>query len=175
MDGADVSSTSRYRTRSATAKKFHDTMDKYHIGEQLTKAESKVIDKLAKMPSVLSKAQLKNLDEHKYSSGGATLLDPYFQPFWRWLVEQMPLWLAPNLITTIGLVVNVVTCSLLLVCSPNADGYVSGGTFGTHERNMQSTSAIFESPVGGGHHRDITKDINNGLPRILRSIILLDV
>ena len=129
MDGADVSSTSRYRTRSATAKKFHDTMDKYHIGEQLTKAESKVIDKLAKMPSVLSKAQLKNLDEHKYSSGGATLLDPYFQPFWRWLVEQMPLWLAPNLITTIGLVVNVVTCSLLLVCSPNADGYVSGGDF----------------------------------------------
>lgn len=71
------------------------------------------------MPPVLTLSQLKNLDDHKYSSGGSTLLDPVFQPYWRWLVEQMPLWLAPNLITTIGLIINVVSCSILYLYSPN--------------------------------------------------------
>lgn len=123
MNGANVSSNSYYRTRSATAKKFHETMDKYQINDKINKAETKVIDKLSKMPAVLSNAQLKNLDEHKYSSEGATILDPIYQPYWRWLVEQMPLWLAPNLITTIGLVINVVTCSILFLYSPNGDGY----------------------------------------------------
>lgn len=125
MNGANVSSNSYYRTRSATAKKFHETMDKYQINDKINKAETKVIDKLSKMPAVLSNAQLKNLDEHKYSSEGATILDPIYQPYWRWLVEQMPLWLAPNLITTIGLVINVVTCSILFLYSPNGDEYVS--------------------------------------------------
>lgn len=35
----------------------------------------------------------------------------------------MPLWLAPNLITIIGLIINVSTCSILYIYSPNAAGY----------------------------------------------------
>ncbi len=69
--------------------------------------------------SALSVTQLKNLAEHKYSATGTSLLEPYFQPFWCWLVEQMPLSLAPNLITIIGLVLNVLTSTIVILKSPN--------------------------------------------------------
>ena len=104
---------------------FSETIDKFQLKEKLNKTDQKIQDKLRKMPAVLNNSQLKNLDEHKYSSGGSTLLDPIFQPFWRWLVEQMPLWLAPNLITIIGLGINVLSCTILCLFSPNGDAYVS--------------------------------------------------
>jgi hypothetical protein len=88
-------------------------------------AETKIKQKLNEMQPVLSQMQLRNLDEHKYSSTGSTLLDPYFQPFWRWLVEKMPLYLAPNLITVIGLIVNVLSSTILILYSPNANEDVS--------------------------------------------------
>lgn len=102
---------------------FSETIDKFQLKEKLNKTDQKIQDKLRKMPAVLNNSQLKNLDEHKYSSGGSTLLDPIFQPFWRWLVEQMPLWLAPNLITIIGLGINVLSCTILYLFSPNGDAY----------------------------------------------------
>lgn len=128
MNGANVPSSSSTRNRSTKLTStgsaiFNETIDKFQINEKLNKTEKKLKEKLSKMPAILTNAQLKNLDEHKYSSGGSTLLDPYFQVFWRWLVEQMPLWLAPNLITTIGLIINVVTCSLLFLYSPNGVDY----------------------------------------------------
>lgn len=63
---------------------------------------------------LLSAAQLKRLGDHKYSCSSSSLLDAALQPWWSWLVLRLPLWLAPNLITTIGLAVNVFT-SLILV------------------------------------------------------------
>ncbi len=130
MNGANASSTSSRnraakQTTNTGAAIFNETMNKLQINDKINKTEKKITDKLSKMPAVLSNAQLKNLDEHKYSSGGTTLLDPIFQPFWRWLVEQMPMWLAPNLITTIGLIINVFTCSILFLYSPDASAYVS--------------------------------------------------
>lgn len=116
MNGSNVSpsSTRNRNQKSNSAAIFNETMDK---------TERKLKEKLNKMEAVLSNAQLKNLSDHKYSSGGSTLLDPVFQPYWRWLVEQMPLWLAPNLITTIGLIINISTCSILFLYSPNATDY----------------------------------------------------
>ncbi len=127
MNGANVSSRNRAVKQSTNtgAAIFNETMNKFHINEKINKTEKKIVDKLSKMPAVLSNAQLKNLDEHKYSSGGTTLLDPIFQIYWRWLVEQMPLWLAPNLITIIGLIINISTCSILFLFSPDAASYVS--------------------------------------------------
>ncbi|KAB5567051.1 hypothetical protein PHYPO_G00228380 [Pangasianodon hypophthalmus] len=61
----------------------------------------------------LSRQQLKRLEEHRYSSEGKSLLEPLMQPFWCWLVERVPLWVAPNLITTIGLVLNITTTLIL--------------------------------------------------------------
>ncbi|KAK2569327.1 Cholinephosphotransferase 1 [Acropora cervicornis] len=58
------------------------------------------------MNNVLSDRQLKRLAEHKYSAECVSILDPYFQVFWRWLVEQLPLSLAPNTITVSGLAIN---------------------------------------------------------------------
>ncbi|XP_060788652.1 choline/ethanolaminephosphotransferase 1a [Neoarius graeffei] len=68
----------------------------------------------------LSRQQLKRLEEHRYSSEGKSLLEPLLQPFWCWLVERVPLWVAPNLITSIGLALNITTTLLLAYHCPTA-------------------------------------------------------
>ncbi|KAH0558195.1 cholinephosphotransferase 1 isoform X5 [Cotesia glomerata] len=69
---------------------------------------------------ILSPGQLKRLSEHKYSCSSASLLDSYLQPWWDWLVSKVPLWLAPNLITIVGLVINIATTLILVYYSPDA-------------------------------------------------------
>ena len=73
---------------------------------------------------LLSPAQLQNLDQHKYSCQSDSILDPYMQPWWNWLVGRCPLWLAPNLITLAGLAVNIVTTLILVYYNPDAKGTV---------------------------------------------------
>lgn len=72
------------------------------------------------MAKILSDAQLKRLAGHKYSAGGVSFLEPCMQPFWRWLVEQIPLWVAPNLLTIAGLILNIATTLILVYHSPDA-------------------------------------------------------
>uniref|UniRef100_A0A1A9ZGI1 diacylglycerol cholinephosphotransferase n=1 Tax=Glossina pallidipes TaxID=7398 RepID=A0A1A9ZGI1_GLOPL len=67
---------------------------------------------------ILTTQQLKKLSEHKYQCNNASLLDPWLQPWWNCLVSKTPLWLAPNLITIVGLIVNVVTTLILVGYSP---------------------------------------------------------
>lgn len=81
------------------------------------------------MISVLNERQLKRLSEHKYSAECCTILDPYFQVYWRWLVEQLPLWLAPNTLTVSGLAVNVITSLILIGYCPQAKGEAPGWAF----------------------------------------------
>ncbi|XP_004927737.1 cholinephosphotransferase 1 isoform X1 [Bombyx mandarina] len=69
---------------------------------------------------ILNAAQLKRLSEHKYSCTSASVLDAWLQPWWCWLVSKTPLWLAPNLITILGLIVNIVTTLILVWYSPDA-------------------------------------------------------
>ncbi|XP_051168882.1 cholinephosphotransferase 1 isoform X5 [Leptopilina boulardi] len=69
---------------------------------------------------LLSSGQLKRLSEHKYSYTSASILDAFLQPWWEWLVRRVPIWLAPNLITTIGLMVNIFTTLVLVYYSPDA-------------------------------------------------------
>ncbi|XP_037391540.1 choline/ethanolaminephosphotransferase 1a isoform X1 [Pygocentrus nattereri] len=68
----------------------------------------------------LSWQQLKHLEEHRYSSSGKSVLEPLMQLFWCWLVKQLPLWMAPNLITIVGLAVNVITTLILVYHCPTA-------------------------------------------------------
>lgn len=63
---------------------------------------------------LLSEAQLKRLGEHQYSCQSNSILDKLLQPYWNWLVSKIPIWLAPNLLTICGLIINIVT-SLILV------------------------------------------------------------
>ncbi|CAG0893323.1 unnamed protein product [Darwinula stevensoni] len=68
---------------------------------------------------VLTPLQLKKLSEHKYNCDSKSLLDPFLQPYWNWLVKQVPVWMAPNFITISGLLVNVVTSLILFFYSPD--------------------------------------------------------
>ncbi|KAG5677432.1 hypothetical protein PVAND_007190 [Polypedilum vanderplanki] len=68
---------------------------------------------------ILNSSQLRKLSEHKYSVTSSSLIEPYLQPYWNWLVLKLPLWIAPNLITIIGLAVNIVTALILLYYNPD--------------------------------------------------------
>lgn len=72
------------------------------------------------MVAVLNESQLKRLAKHKYSASCTTFLDPYMQVWWRWFVERLPMWIAPNTITIIGLLINFFTTLVLVFFSPQA-------------------------------------------------------
>jgi len=69
---------------------------------------------------ILSRSQLKRLAEHKYSVTGVSLMEPYMQRFWKWIVLQIPVSWAPNAMTLAGLIINVVTTAILMFYSPDA-------------------------------------------------------
>ena len=73
-----------------------------------------------KNEKVLSLQQLKGMEQHKYASEGNTLLDPLMQKFWNFVVTLVPLWVAPNLITIFGLVLNVIGGALVFIYLPSA-------------------------------------------------------
>jgi phosphatidylglycerophosphate synthase len=77
----------------------------------------------------LTRHQLKRLAEHKYSSDGISLLDPIMQRYWRWVVELIPLWWAPNSITLVGLTINIVTALILMLYSPDGRGEPPGWSY----------------------------------------------
>lgn len=80
-----------------------------------------LLSKLIQMPSPpLSRHQLKKLEEHRYSSAGHSLLEPFMQPYWEWLVGHVPTWMAPNLITIVGLAINIFTTLILICYCPTA-------------------------------------------------------
>ncbi|XP_060577336.1 choline/ethanolaminephosphotransferase 1-like [Ruditapes philippinarum] len=69
---------------------------------------------------ILNSRQIKALKEHKYSAEGSSICEPFMQVYWRWLVEQIPKTWAPNTITLVGLIINVV--STLILIFYNYDG-----------------------------------------------------
>lgn len=52
----------------------------------------------------LTPPMLEHLARYKYVSAGYTWLDCQLTPFWNWLVELLPMWMAPNMVTFIGFV-----------------------------------------------------------------------
>jgi len=60
------------------------------------------------------------LQQHKYNSVSLSIADAKLQPWWNFVVSLMPMWLAPNLITIIGLAVNVFTSLVHLYYCPTA-------------------------------------------------------
>merc|ERR1712241_696067 len=69
---------------------------------------------------VLNRHQTQKLQQHKYNSVSLSVADAYLQPWWNFVVGLMPMGLAPNLITIIGLAVNVFTSLILLYYAPTA-------------------------------------------------------
>ena len=60
----------------------------------------------------LSDSALLNLKNYKYVSGQYSPMDYVLTPFWNKVVEYVPMWMAPNLVTLIGL--GFVISSLIL-------------------------------------------------------------
>ena len=51
---------------------------------------------------IISPKGLQNIATHTYKAGTYSILDNYLNYWWNYIVEWMPLWLAPNVITLIG-------------------------------------------------------------------------
>lgn len=86
----------------------------------MRKTRNRPMEHIDSMSPILSTMQLKNLQDHKYSSQGKSLLDPLFQKYWNWIVLKVPMNIAPNLITITGLAINIFTSILMMLYSPNA-------------------------------------------------------
>uniref|UniRef100_A0AC35U893 Choline/ethanolaminephosphotransferase 1-like n=1 Tax=Rhabditophanes sp. KR3021 TaxID=114890 RepID=A0AC35U893_9BILA len=64
----------------------------------------------------LSHSEITRLGEHKYSALDCSILDELvFKKFWTWLIEFFPMNLAPNTITLVGLIINLITVSILSI------------------------------------------------------------
>lgn len=87
---------------------------------------------------ILNERQLHRLTEHKYRSAGNTLLDPVMQKFWNWFITKIPLWMAPNLMTLVGLIVNAVTTIILVLYSPDGKQPVSMKFFSFFSASISS-------------------------------------
>jgi len=80
--------------------------------------------KMMNHAELLCKSQLKKLSEHKYSAQGSSISEFLLQPFWRYVVELMPLWLAPNAITISGLLINILTSIYVIYLCPKVVGEI---------------------------------------------------
>ncbi|VDN57115.1 unnamed protein product [Dracunculus medinensis] len=69
---------------------------------------------------LLQPDQLQRLSQHKYNSLDASWLDELcMKRFWNYLIEFCPLWVHPNLLSVIGLIINLVTVIVLAIYSSN--------------------------------------------------------
>lgn len=95
-----------------------------------------LLTKLMELPVAhLSRQQLKRLEDHRYSSAGQSILEPFMQRFWCWLVSKVPLWVAPNLITMVGLATNIITTLILVYYCPTATEQVSCTSTASRDSN----------------------------------------
>ena len=98
----------------STRKRCGDSHPESPLGFGHMSTPGCVLNKLFQLPTPpLSRHQLKRLEEHRYQSAGRSLLEPLMQGYWEWLVGRVPSWIAPNLITIIGLSINICTTVLL--------------------------------------------------------------
>ena len=67
---------------------------------------------------LLNSAQLRRLEEDCYCGVGESLFQPPLQIYYTWLLQWIPLWMAPNTITLIGLAINLVPTLVLIFCCP---------------------------------------------------------
>lgn len=67
----------------------------------------------------LTTQHLSNLKDHKYSCTGKSVIEPFFQLFWNWVIKYVPISIAPNTLTLIGLIVNVFSVLIITYYSPD--------------------------------------------------------
>ena len=53
----------------------------------------------------MSNEALANLKNYKYTAGEYSPMDVVLTPFWNKCVTYLPMWMAPNLVTLLGLII----------------------------------------------------------------------
>ncbi|EQC34569.1 hypothetical protein SDRG_07894 [Saprolegnia diclina VS20] len=71
---------------------------------------------------ILSKQALEGIAAYKYKPGQYTWLDLQLNHYWNFMVELLPLWMAPNLVTLTGTIIMAVTTGSLLAICPQFIG-----------------------------------------------------
>eukprot|EP00061_Rhincodon_typus_P001566 g15154.t1 len=102
---------------------------------------------MARLLQPLSELQLKRLADHRYRAAGRSLLEPALQTYWAWLLEIVPTWVAPNTITLLGLVCNLLSCLLLATYCPRGTEQVRAGLGGEREHGTVSSRPLGLIPV----------------------------
>lgn len=130
-----------------------------HLKEKRDKLQNDAKAAVRRMPEVLTEQELRRLREHKYASEGTTLFDPVMQEFWKWLVEYCPLWVAPNLVTIVGLAMNIGTSVLLMIETNGAKEQVC--PFGVARRERTCFRLVLSVDLflhgAGAFHLSITR------------------
>lgn len=67
------------------------------------------------MTKYLSEKALQNLKKYKYKGGEYSAMDNFLNPFWLKVVELLPMWMAPNLVTLIGFSVLIMSTISYLI------------------------------------------------------------
>ncbi|OQR96725.1 CDP-alcohol phosphatidyltransferase [Thraustotheca clavata] len=67
---------------------------------------------------ILSKQALEGIAAYKYKAGQYTWLDLQLNHYWNFMVELLPMWMAPNLVTLSGTVIMTITTGTLLAICP---------------------------------------------------------
>ncbi|PRP86947.1 hypothetical protein PROFUN_03695 [Planoprotostelium fungivorum] len=80
----------------------------------------------------VSKQGLQNLKNYRYHGVDHSICAKYLQPWWTWLVKFTPLWLAPNLITLIGLLFVFLSFAVQFYYCPDLKGDAPRWTFLLH-------------------------------------------
>lgn len=75
-----------------------------------------------KDPKYLREKDLASLDHYVYHGADYTLVENLLNPFWTWFASFFPSWMAPNMITLIGLIINVVSSIAVLIHDPTLEG-----------------------------------------------------
>ena len=70
------------------------------------------------VPKCLNDVDLKNLDMYVYHSADYTLLETTLNPFWTWYASLFPDTMAPNMITLLGFIINIVASFIVLYNDP---------------------------------------------------------
>lgn len=73
---------------------------------------------------LLSERDLDMIVAYKYKPGTYTHLDNLLTPYWTWAVTLLPTWMAPNLVTFLGLVGAAVASLLVTSYAPSFEGHV---------------------------------------------------
>lgn len=76
----------------------------------------------------LTSEGIENIATHKYVGGEYTHIDNFLNPTWTYLTNLLPMWVAPNLVTTIGGMHTLSAYFLLMYFSPSMNENVPSWT-----------------------------------------------